>query len=655
MPGAHSYRVLRMTDHDAVATRALDWTDQHLDLFDLFDGARAFEMKRGQRVGELAILVHVMHAVRGEHLSPRFLRMVTLLKRIRDHAEFGDRVMRSPVEFVLFAEVYARLHAVGHDDCRMRQLVTRAVSGNLLDQSERVPHRLMDIRACLDLADIECSLPTLEALLEHSILAANPKAILMGEDDLYALTHVLMFLCCFGTRRDCRLSIDRRESLAALLGGLLSVAALDRHWDLLAELLICWKGMDLDTHPIVDGAWEALAAAQNEDGSIPGPKWLQEHQAGSGSVEPGSPSREEIFNHHYHTTLVSALAGMLWAARPGPDRSTRDGARLRPSRNRSFPASPTGEHVKLAARSAQSCLERVGRYWQREAAPEAHPGALVVLGLWLSHSIAHGNTRPFPALIREIGLRLIDLEARTDLRWAAVPSTLKVMVSAIFASEGVHVPYLHSSKGFLDRVKSAFTSGQLSSPRCGLEELQCLLRVTGVVSTASAPEPVDSGALRTLARSVRVDQGPESVPAVFEGIAAATRWGLGHGHVDEDTEWFLEMASGWCLHALRRYDLIDGAVRLRALAWCRPRSQWTRATLQQGTEFLLLQQRPDGDFGFLAPELRRLRETDPPAFVETTLRLSVTIESLWTLAEAVQPGWRLYSCLPRHTRWNGME
>ena len=275
-PGTHLYRVLAMTNHDAFATRALDWMDRHLDLFDLFDGTRAFEMKRGQRVGELAILVHVMHAVRGEHLTPRVHRIVALLERIRDHAEFGDRLMRSPVEFVLFAEVYARLRAVGHDDLRMRQLVKRAVSTNLLGQSERVPHRVMDIRACLDLAEIECSLPTLEALLEHSILATNPNAILMGEDDLYALTHVLMFLCCFGTRRDHRLSIERRESLGALLGCLVCIAALDRHWDLLSEFLICWKGMDLEMHPIVERAWEALGAAQNEDGSIAGPRWLHE-------------------------------------------------------------------------------------------------------------------------------------------------------------------------------------------------------------------------------------------------------------------------------------------------------------------------------------------------------------------------------------------
>src|SRR5215510_430431 len=634
-----------MTDHDAFATRALDWTDRHLDLFDLFNGARAFEMKCGQRVGELAILVHVMGAVRGEQRSPRFHRMVSLLERVRDHAEFGDRVLRSPMEFVLFAEVYARLRAVGHDEARMRQLITRAVGANLLDQSERVPHRLMDIRSCLDLADIECSLPTVEALLEQSILGANPNAVLMGEDALYALTHVLMFLCCFGTRRHPGLSIEERDSLGALLGTLASIAMLDRHWDLLAEFLICWKGMDLDVHPIVEHAWEALAGAQNEDGSIAGPERLQGREEASGLAEGRSPSREEIFDHHYHTTLVGALAGMLWAARPSPDHPIHNGPGRWLSGHLSLP-SPARQDVKAAARSAQSWLESIGRCWLREATPKAQPVALVVLGLWLCHSIDQEDTRSIPPLIREIGSRLIDLEERAELRWAAVPPTLKVIISAVFASEGIHIPYLHSSKGFLERVRIAFRSGSVSSAADGLEELRYVLRVMGVVPPAWAPEPIDSGAMRTLARSVQAGDEPLSLPTVFQGVAKAARWGTAYGSIDEDAERFLEMAPGWCLHALRRYDLIEGAHRLRTIAWCRPRSKWTRANLARGAEFLLLQQRPEGDFGFLAPELRRLRGTAQSPSLETALPMSVTIESLWTLAEAVQADWRLYPSLP---------
>ena len=66
----HSGSGLTAVDYSTFASRALDWTDRHLDLFELFDGDRAFEIKRGQRVGELAILVHAMYDVHSERTSP---------------------------------------------------------------------------------------------------------------------------------------------------------------------------------------------------------------------------------------------------------------------------------------------------------------------------------------------------------------------------------------------------------------------------------------------------------------------------------------------------------------------------------------------------------------------------------------------------------
>jgi hypothetical protein len=635
-----------MADYGTFASRALDWTDRHLDLFDLFDGDRAFEMKRGQRVGELAILVHVMHDVRGEGTSPRLHRMVTLLERIRDHPEFGDRVMRSPIEFVLFAEVYARLRAVGSENFRMRSLLMRAVSADMLRQTERVPHRLMDIRACLDLAQIECPLPCLESLFERSILATMPSAVWVGEDDLYALTHVLMFLTGFGTRQEQRLSIERRESIGDLLGTLIAIAAMDRHWDLLAEFLICWKGLDLGVHQIVERAWEALEAAQNEDGSIPGPAWIRHHDERDRCTSENS-WRELVFSHHYHTTLVSALAGMLWAARPACERQTRDCTVGRPSPVLTTSSSTIAEQLTRAAGSAQSWLEKIGRALICESFPKAQPMSLVVLGLWLSHAIAHGEARSLPSLIREIGIRLIELDKQADPAWSAVAPPLKVIVSTIFASQSVHIPYLHSPGGFLERVQLVLASRASGVQEHGFGQLECLLRAVGLASPAPEPQCLDSASIEGLARSVPSHQGPESMQSLFEELAAAGRWGLGVGHVDRASEWLLELASAWGLYALRRYDLIAGANRLRVVGWCNPGNKATRANLHHGIEFLLQQQRPEGDFGFLGPELRRYREMDPPGPGEIELRLLVTTECMWTLAEAVRPSWRLYSSLPR--------
>src|SRR5262249_57352800 len=108
--------------------------------------------------------------------------------------------------------------------------------------------------------------------------------------------------------------------------------------------------------------------------------------------------------------------------------------------------------------------------------------------------------------------------------------------------------------------------------------------------------------------------------------------------------WLPELASAWALHALRAYDLVGGAERLRAVGWCASPSALTRTSLRRGLEFLLLQQRPEGDFGFLAPELRAGGCT-PDSGDERTLRLTVTVQCLWTLSECGPEGWRLLPAL----------
>jgi hypothetical protein len=510
----------------------------------------------------------------------------------------------------------------------------------------------MDIRACLDLAQIECPLPCLEDLFERSVLATTPSAVWIGEDDLYALTHVLMFLSGFGTRQEQRLSIERRRSIGDLLSALIAIAEMDQHWDLLAEFLICWKGLDLGSHPIVELAWKGLLAAQNEDGSIPGPAWIirgsdDERDRGA----PESSLRELFFDHHYHTTLVGALAGMLWAAHPACELPARDDTVDRPSSILATLSPTNAEQITLAAGFAQDWLEQTGRALLSQSFPEAQLLCLVVLGLWLTHATLHRKARSLPSLIHETGIRLIEIEKRAEPGWSAVAPPLKVIVSRIFASEGISIPYLHSPGGFLEQLRLVLAS-QLPGVQEGrLDELECLLSAAGLASPAPDSECLDSAAIESLARSVPSQQKPESVQPLFDELSRASRWGLGVGRVERGSEWLLELASAWGLYALRRYDLIAGASRLRVVGWCNPSSTATQANLHHGIDFLLHQQRPEGDFGFLGPELRRYHEMDPPGPSEIKLRLLVTTECMWTLAEAVRPAWRLYATLPRPSQF----
>src|SRR5262249_40735010 len=138
-------------------------------------------------------------------------------------------------------------------------------------------------------------------------------ALLLGEDGTYGLTHVLMYLYGFGIRR-ASIPAHQRESLRRLLSMLLVGVCQDRHWDLLAELLLCWEAIGYPPTPLVDRAWEALLAVQRGDGAIPGPEWalpLYEAAKRDAGDRRSEAAREAYFAHHYHTTLVGIIAACL--------------------------------------------------------------------------------------------------------------------------------------------------------------------------------------------------------------------------------------------------------------------------------------------------------------------------------------------------------
>ncbi len=352
---------------------AMGWILANLDQFDPFRGGQPFAIKQGQRVGEIAILLHAYAAVTGERDSVAVRRIAALLDSVRGNRELSHRLLRSPAEFVLFVEIYAALRSVGLEDQADRALIQRALDARLPEQLERLPHRMMDIASCLEWGGFEHPWPSLRRLYDASILGAAPSALLLGEDGMYGITHVVMYLYGFGIRR-ARLPRRRRDSLRRLLSMLLVGVSQDRHWDLLAELLLCWEAIGYSATALSDRCWEALLAMQQEDGTLPGPEWARPLYESAARGLAAEQAREAYFAHHYHTTLVAVIAGCLRrrnlaparvgrsrpraaaAADPGDRRAT---ARVSASRAVGSPGTPAVAGLAAAAGAAAGWLEGV--------------------------------------------------------------------------------------------------------------------------------------------------------------------------------------------------------------------------------------------------------------------------------------------------------
>ena len=291
--------------------QALTWIDRHLEDFDPFRGGRAFEMNNGQRVGELALLLQAYVMLTGDRQSPRVHRMAALLKSIQHHREFADRPLRSQVDFVLVTLVYSALRSVGYENVQQRELLERLLRLNYVMHTERLPYRLMEVVFCTDWAGLRHSLPSMNSLHGRSILADIPCPLYLHDDDIYAITHVLMYFFALGTRTGVALPTREPKRLNQTLSTLIVMACQDHHWDLLAELLLCWDCLGNEASVIYERGWQALLEIQNDNGSLPGPEWAQKIH-GAAPLKGATPDPDFLrFTHYYHTTLVSCVSALV--------------------------------------------------------------------------------------------------------------------------------------------------------------------------------------------------------------------------------------------------------------------------------------------------------------------------------------------------------
>jgi hypothetical protein len=611
---------------DAFIQKAMGWMDVHLEEFDPFSAGQPFEIRLGQRVGEFAILLHSYVALTGRAGDRVTLRMSETLARIQRNPEFAARLIRSPLEFILFAEVYANLRAVGRDDPQAHALIQRVLDAGFLEQTERFPNRMMDIRACLDMGGFASDYPQLPALYERSILAARIDPLLLSQDDLYAITHVLMFLYGFGTRRDYSVPDHSLADLQSLLSGLIVLVAQERHWDLMAELLICWECVGLAPSEISERAWAELEKLQDSDGAIPGPEWAARLHA-----ELSEPAdRDTYFSHHYHTTLVSVIAACLRSRRL-KERATR-------SRPRTTTAGKERQrHVDRrleTAHTARSWLRSVTGDMLSDPDTQAGPLAQLIIGNWATAALANDSLETVAPEIQRIGHALAERDAANKLSWWDMPAAHSLLVAIALERYEIVVPYLHASCGFLARAVQTLEvmdDPALNDPRTVLENAGRL---------TESPRP-SAREVVAVADGLSIAADPEDIDVLADLVEAHTAFGTRPSLLRPRDGWIAELLAGVAIQSLRRYDLVRGARLIRALRALEPLSTTSLDLLRHCLSFIYLNQEPGGAFGFLAPEARALAEVEPGRDAECAIALPATVECLWALAEA-ETGWRLF-------------
>ncbi|WP_228973117.1 hypothetical protein [Streptomyces sp. DH12] len=309
-----------LTDLDAVAGAALGWLSAHRPDFRL--GQRALEPDADpnaswKRVGELAQLCTCVR-----RSTPPGSPLHTAATALVRHAwqEAGDGalfldVQRLEPNATYPLEVYAAFAASGLRHPPYEELVGLLVRTRSWRTPELLPNRLLGVLNSEHRAGFAPHGP-MDGPLRRTWLGALPEPWLFEKTAAYTLTHVVFHLTDWGHRPDA-VPDDIAAYLLTWLPPWLDTCVEAEQWDLCGELLAVAASLPRPPAPdATEEAWAALAAAQDGDGAVP--------EVGRG---PRGEDVPHVFVNCYHSTLVTAFAATLTAARRtghphGDDRHT---------------------------------------------------------------------------------------------------------------------------------------------------------------------------------------------------------------------------------------------------------------------------------------------------------------------------------------------
>lgn len=592
-----------------IADRVWDWVGDRLYAFHPFHQGPAFKVQFAQRVPELAIAV-LSHRRSGLPRHPALDRAIEMLLAVQAERALMDRVVRSPQEFALYLDVYALLRQLGHEDADYQYVLRCAIEAGLLQQAERMPHRLMDIALSLYWADLPNPLPPMQELLKRSLLWGLPDPAHLDQSAMYALTHIVFFCHAFGIEEAPPARLAASPPMRRLFSGLLWRACQEAHWDLLAELLLCWDCIGLEQTPIYSETYGRLLAQQDAAGGFPGPAVA----LAEGTLPTESEDAHRYVSHYYHTTLIVAL---LLAQR------NRVKTRSLPTEDPTtitLPERPI-ESVALernARRALTDAADWASRLAQSTVSSE-RPSQLAaaILALWLTTDNSGPPRRGLESLI-------VRFSSALQGSFAQPPpvATAAALIHALGLADATIDAYLEVLRHALDLAPI---------DDMDLLETRVVLYGLGIGNDPFRPstESIVSAATEALASGE-----PAAIGRFARGLAAHSR-DRGDAPNDAVPVWLTELAEAMGGFCLRQGDL-EGAARIwRAAMLAAPRDGDLR---QRVLTLLMLHQRPSGEFGFFGPEERMLAARDIATTSEDPW-IWANLQVCWALHDAVAVSW----------------
>lgn len=214
----------------------------------------------------------------------------------------GDLLYERQLRHLLMSdplEIYAHFVRCGYRHRRLDRLLAHHARLRSVRGIEVTPSRRLAVANAARLVGLDHG-DDWHALARATWLGSTPEPWALNWMTAYAMTHTVFHLTDWGARPT-GLPPDLTAYVRSWLPVWIDVWREVEQWDLVTELLIVGASLD---QPLCDPAdWEAVAAAQHEDGFMPR----------DGDRVDDDPARR--FTDHQHTVVVTAIAGTIAGAR----------------------------------------------------------------------------------------------------------------------------------------------------------------------------------------------------------------------------------------------------------------------------------------------------------------------------------------------------
>ncbi|HEX8811572.1 MAG TPA: hypothetical protein VF742_06230 [Terracidiphilus sp.] len=290
-----------MEEHVIAAQRSMErglaWMTDHLELFVPDDPYNPENIKA---LAELSILFGCLtgwrSGNRSEIVAAKLGEIESVLVPFLSEPRIAEWVRKLPTYFSPYLVLYLPVRSTGIRIPSMEDALKPLRRAGYPQGLEMTPYRELEINYMCWKGGVSRKPPAWSALYRQTTLARARNPVYFSAPEVYSVTHTLFYLT--DIVGPAKISISDRQRAISVVEPLLLHYWRKPDWDLTSELLLNLIALDRFETSLFCAAFRAIQENWRTDGILPGPSFAD--------LAP-DPSRRDIFDHCYHTTLVGLM------------------------------------------------------------------------------------------------------------------------------------------------------------------------------------------------------------------------------------------------------------------------------------------------------------------------------------------------------------